>query len=224
MSCHEVFRIICARNSQNISAKQSNWLSIKMTTEPCVFIIESLRISDEDDDLYEGKVLSEILRLSKSKAKYIYIRTIKELEMAIEIFKQSKYRYLHISCHGAIDEIYLSLESLTFYKLGQMLGTCPENQRVFFSSCKVVNSNLARTLIRDAGCLSVMGPSKNINFGRATVFWASFYHLMLRKKARSMNKRKIVKIASSLRKEFDVDMSYFNRSKDVDDGFEEVSL
>lgn len=41
--------------------------------------------------------------------KYIYIRTEAELSMALEEFKFSNYRYLHISCHGS-DSIALTLD------------------------------------------------------------------------------------------------------------------
>jgi hypothetical protein len=45
------------------------------TTEPKVFIIESLEFDDEEKGRYEGGILSDILRLSGIETQYFYIRT-----------------------------------------------------------------------------------------------------------------------------------------------------
>ena len=55
-----------------------------MKSKPRVFIVESLRFSDENRDLFEGKLISRILALSCSQSKYTYLRTKKELEEVMD--------------------------------------------------------------------------------------------------------------------------------------------
>jgi len=195
-----------------------------MKTEPRVFIVESLRFSDEKDDLFEGKVLSRILKLSGSKTEYVYLRTKRELKKIIDRFKDSGYRYLHFSCHGNKSGIDLTLDNLSFAELGEMLASCLDKRRVFFSSCEVMNEKLAEALLRDTGCYSVIGPSKSINFDRAAIYWASFYHLMLRDEAKSMKWKRLKKHTATLQNLFGVHMRYFSTSKSAKNGFKEVPL
>jgi hypothetical protein len=194
-----------------------------MTTKPQVFIIESLRFKDESDDLFEGNVLSQMLRLTGSEPRYVYLRTRQELEKVIDKFKDSNFRYLHISCHGDSNGIGLTLDDLSFSDLAKILAPCLEKRRIFFSSCRVMNERLAAALLKGTNCYSIIGPSKNINFDRATAFWSSFYHLMLRDEARSMKHDKLQEYVASLQNIFGVHMRYFSTSKN-DNGFKEIPL
>ena len=195
-----------------------------MATKPQVFIIESLRFEDEQENLFEGKILSQMLKLSGSEPRYVYLRTKQELEEVIDQFEDSNFRYLHFSCHGSSKGIGLTLDHLSFGELSEMLAPCLEKRRVFFSSCRVMNETLAAALLKDTDCYSVIGPSKNINFDRATAFWSSFYHLMLRDEAKSMKRDELQKRTSSLQKLFGVHMRYFSTSRSADNGFKEVPL
>ncbi len=61
-------------------------------TIPEVFIIESPSIDDEDSSQQEGEILSKMLHLSgKSKTKYFYIRTKRELGKMIKMFDELKW-------------------------------------------------------------------------------------------------------------------------------------
>ncbi|MBI2412869.1 MAG: hypothetical protein HYV24_06645 [Deltaproteobacteria bacterium] len=195
-----------------------------MKTKPRIFIIESLRFSDEKKDLFEGKILSQILKISRSEAEYVYIRTKKELEKVIDNFGDSGYRYLHFSCHGNSRGIGLTLDDLSFEELGEILAPCLDKRRVFFSSCKVMNEKLAEVLLKGTGCYSVIGPSESINFDRAAIYWASFYHLMLRDEAVSMKREKLKEHTATLQKLFSIHMRYFSTSKSAKNGFKEVLL
>jgi hypothetical protein len=193
-------------------------------TKPRLFIVESLRFSDEKADLFEGKILSQILALSGSQSQYVYLRTKKELEEIIDEFDESGYRYLHLSCHGTKTGIDLTLDGISFHELGKMLSPCLEGKRVFFSSCKVMNERLASALLKKTGCYSVIGPSKSIDFDRAAIYWASLYHLMLRGGAKSMKRVDLEGRAASLQRVFGVQMRYFSTSKSAENGFKEVPL
>ena len=195
-----------------------------MKSKPNVFIVESLAFLDEEKGRFEGKIISQILKLSGSESKYVYLRTKKELKEVIDQFKNSGYRYLHFSCHGNESEISLTLNNLSFEELGNILEPCLKKRRMFFSSCKVVNERLAEVLLKNTGCYSVIGPSESIEFDRAAIYWSSFYHLMLRDEAKSMKRDSLKKNTASLRKLFDVHIRYFSRSESAGNGFQEVPL
>jgi hypothetical protein len=57
-----------------------------MKSKPHVFIVESLRFTDENDDLFEGKLISRILALSGSPSRYVYLRVLVQSEMEKKFF------------------------------------------------------------------------------------------------------------------------------------------
>ena len=129
----------------------------------------------------EGVIIQQILALGRSlPVKYIYIRTEAELSMALEEFKASSFRYLHISCHGADDAIRLTLDPLPFEDFVPVIAPYLKHRRLFFSACSVVNETLAKSLFEKSGCYSIIGPCREINFDDALMMWASFYHLAFR--------------------------------------------
>jgi hypothetical protein len=152
-------------------------------TQRGLFIIESLDREDEKSRR-EGVIIKQILTLSESlPVEYIYIRTEPELSMALEEFKRSRYRYLHISCHGSKDSISLTLDQLPFEDFAPLIAPYLKGRRLFFSACNVVNPLLADALMTQSECNSIIGPCRNINFDDALLMWASFYHLAFRDEA-----------------------------------------
>lgn len=96
-------------------------------TKPRLFIIELLRLDDEGDDLFEGCHLWKIPGPSDSHARYMYLRTRREFEEAIDLFDDSDYRYLHISCYGGKSGIELTFDDLSFGELGAETGASPRS-------------------------------------------------------------------------------------------------
>ncbi|OHV67157.1 hypothetical protein LCM4577_26760 [Mesorhizobium sp. LCM 4577] len=159
---------------------------------PEIFTIESLRLRDEDDASQEGQLLSKILHLSgKKRTKYFYIRTKRELEEIIDIFEDSNYRYLHLSCHADKAGIATTFDDISYAELGEMLRPCLEDRRVFVSACQMANDVCAKALLKNTGCYSLVGPVKKINFDDAAAFWITFYHLMFKTDGRSMKHRNV---------------------------------
>jgi hypothetical protein len=145
-----------------------------------LFIIESLDREDEKA-CREGVIIQQILALSGSlPVEYIYIRTEAELSMALEEFKSSKFRYLHLSCHGSDDSVFLTLDQLPFEDFVPVIAPYLNSKRLFFSACSVVNPMLASALMKNSRCHSVIGPSQSIFFHDSLLMWASFYHLAFR--------------------------------------------
>ena len=88
-------------------------------TKASVFIIESLTFEDEKNERFEGKFLSHILKLGGIETKYFYIRTKKEFKEVLNNFYDSKFRYLHISCHGDRKSLSLTLDDISHRESGR---------------------------------------------------------------------------------------------------------
>lgn len=183
------------------------------TTEPKVFIIESLEFDDEEKGRYEGSILSDILRLSGIQTQYFYIRTSKELNEVLGIFQKSGYRYLHISCHGGENSIWTTLDEITYDELGLILKDKLEKKRLFLSACSVVNKDLAKEIIPRTKCYSIIGPARDIGFNDAAIMWASFYHLMFKENSTSMIREGLLKNLQKVVDTFGEPLNYFSISK-----------
>lgn len=192
-------------------------------TKPEVFIIESLRLADEEGQMQEGEIITRMLRLSgKPDTKYYYIRTKRELGKMVDIFDESRYRYLHISCHANSTSMATTFDDVTFDELSELLVPCLDGRRVFVSACEMSNEKLARRLLRGTGCLSIIGPSKAINFADAAAFWVSFYHLMFKANERGMGRKDLRQCVRELAALYDVPINYFTSSKSASRGYRRV--
>lgn len=194
-----------------------------MKTEPELFIIESLTLDDERERRQEGDLLSRMLHLAgKSGTQYFYIRTKRELEEIIDVFDDSRCRYLHLSCHANRHGMATTFDSIPYAELGEMLSPCLEKRRVFVSACEMASENLAKELLPGSGCNSLIGPKRKINFDDAAAFWVSFYHLMFKLndlKMQRANLRRRIKELSAL---YEEPISYFAASKQHKRGFVRV--
>lgn len=179
-------------------------------TKPQVFIIETLEFKDEDLDLYEGRRISDMLRLGGKDCHYVYIRTKAELESVLEKFWDSNYRYLHLSCHGNSHGMTTTLnEDISFAEMGKIFGPYLERRRLFISGCKMTCHNLAKELIPKTDCFSILGPADKPNFADAAIFWASFYHCMFRHNEIGMVSRIMREKAAELASFFSIPMNFF---------------
>jgi hypothetical protein len=195
-------------------------------TDFSLFIIESLTFADEKAGRLEGKILGDLLRLSRQgiDIEYLYIRTWREFKKALTIFSRSKKRYLHISSHGNEKEVGLTLDAISLSKFGTELAPYVKNRRVFFSACEVATEELASAVMRGSGCYSVIAPKAEISFGDAAIMWASFYHLMFRDpQADSIQGGKIRWALRRLHHAFGEEFAYFNKA-DNDNGYETVDV
>lgn len=195
-----------------------------MKTTPDVFIIESLRFKDEEAGYPEGHFLSHILRLSGRKVRYVYIRTRKEFEEVLDQFKDSNFRYLHLSCHSNKSGIALTLDNLSIDELGELLRPVIDKRRVFLSACELATPKLATALLKETDSYSVVGPSRTIDVDESALFWASVYHLMFKNEAKSMKQNDLRDRLAKAAALFNVKMRYFSKEKSAADGWKEISL
>ena len=183
---------------------------MSVSLEPSVYIVESLRFEDESARRLEGRILKSILKLSDKKAVYTYIRTRKELKAVLRRFTEAEMRYLHISCHGSQDSIQLTLDSIPFEEFGRIVKPhLTDRRRLFFSACEVVNENLARAVMGNSCCWSIIGPDLPVTFGDAALMWASFYHLVFRENPDGMNREQIKSALERIHQAFSVRFKYF---------------
>ena len=114
-----------------------------------------------------------MLRFHEKHPKYRYVRTTEQFSDAIEEFAKSRYRYLHISANANDAALFFTNnESIDFEEMRSIVGPYLGGRRVFFFACGIVNDKLADKLMRGTGCLSIIGPKREIYFSSAAIIWA----------------------------------------------------
>jgi hypothetical protein len=161
-------------------------------TDAEVCIVESLDFFDERERK-EGEIISRTLRLTGKSPHYSYVRSRLELEAFLEEYKRSKYRYLHLSCHGNKGGFGTTVDFIPAADLLALLSKIKGNRRLFISSCCACTASFGKSLIDKSEWLSVVGPVGKIHHDDAAIFWTSFYHMMFNKNPDSMNNRNIIK-------------------------------
>ena len=173
---------------------------------PGTFVIESNQFNDEDDERQEGQVLQAMLKLTGRPVLYRYIRTQMELAVILKQFHDSRFRYLHLACHGTGTGIALTMETIHFVSLANLLAPVLNDRRLFISACNSVRHALANPIFKNSSCYSVIGPRGDITFPKAAISWASFYSVMSRK---AMNRTKIIQRLDGVCKVFGVRFNAF---------------
>jgi len=193
-------------------------------TDPGVFIIESLTFDNERDQRCEGQLISNILHLNNIRSDYYYIRTKREFIEVLDLFYQSNFRYLHLSCHGDKQNIHLTLDTIPYKELGKLLETHLFKKRLFLSACEAANADLAKEIIKPTGCYSVIGPVKKIEFRDAAITWAAFYHLMFRNNAKSMFRKDLIRNLQKTVNTFEQPLNYFSTSRKSKTGIKKRAI
>ncbi len=186
---------------------------MKKKSLPQLFIIESLRIQDEEAHIQEGDIISRMLTLSgKKDTKYFYIRTHRELQEIAKLFRISSYRYLHIACHANECGIDTTFETISNPALSAILRDCLYNTRLFVAACEMANKFLAERLFRETKILSFAGPSVAIRVDDAAAL-VSFYHLMFKKDDGSMENKDVRDVLNKLSNLYSVKINFFVRKR-----------
>ncbi len=175
-----------------------------------VFIIESMDIKNEIKGKLDGYTLKRTLDLCDIPNKYFYIRTCLELEKIIKLFDRSRFKYLHIACHGNENELSFTYESISFDQLDITIGPYLYHRRLFLSACKVARFELARYFVPKYHCFSVIGSPDSIDYDKAAVFWSSFYFLMYSCDKTNMFQRDMMPILENTTRLFGLDLNYFS--------------
>lgn len=179
-------------------------------TVPQFFIIESLGLEDENEDRFEGKFLYNYLKILNKKPIYFYIRSRRELHMVADQFRQSRYRYLYLSCHGDKEAIYTTCDRIIFEDFASIFNKKLEHRRLFVSGCSVGQLEFAQSLFeKNGGMYSLTAPKKDVPFTQTLPFWTSFYYLMESIDSKSMKSATIYPSLQLCANMFDIDIVHF---------------
>ena len=171
-----------------------------------VFIIESLR----KGDFFDGKNLSEILKLSEISNKYREVHSNDDFIKAINEFKKSSLRYLHISCHADMKGIEINGDDISNSELSRIFRNKIRRKRIFLSACKGSNRNMATAVISKCGGQSVIGTPINLYFDKAALFWPSFYHVIYCVDEKKMNRGNLSAVLKKCVDLFEIPINYYN--------------
>lgn len=180
------------------------------TSEYGVFIIESMDAINERQGNLDGYALKTILDLCGIPNIYYHIRTKLELEEVLKEFETSKFRFLHIACHGNKKELALTYESIEFSELEMILGDYLYHRRLFLSACEVAVFELAQFFIPKYHCFSVIGTPNEITYDKAAIFWSSFYYFMYSNDSTRMVQVDILPTLLKVSEFFNINLNYFS--------------
>ncbi|MBF0482455.1 MAG: hypothetical protein HQK81_09745 [Desulfovibrionaceae bacterium] len=176
-------------------------------TKPEVFIIESLDKKDEKAKRFEGEVLATMLRLAGKNPKYYYFQSKDELPHLVGLYRQSQYRYLHISSHASDTHISLTNCDLTYSEFADYFNGHLKLRRLFFSACQVGNRNFVSTISSvNKGMHSIIAPIENIQFDHAAALWSALYVSMFTKNISGMKNTDLIDRIKALRILFPVNL------------------
>ncbi|MFK8398126.1 hypothetical protein M2D07_006395 [Pseudomonas sp. BGr12] len=174
-----------------------------------VFIIESLRVNDEIEQRYEGRRLADILRMAGKNPKYFYFQEKKELPHILQIFKESKYRFLHFSCHATLSRIITTRDFYTYPEFAQELKGVLKLRRAFFSACELGNQLFSTCLAgTNKGMHSITAPAEEIRFDHAAAIWSSLYVSIFTSGKNNVTHGDVVKRLKMLGTLFPVDLHF----------------
>jgi hypothetical protein len=178
-------------------------------TVPEVFIFESLAKADEESKRYEGKLIADMLHLAGKNPKYYYFQSEEELPHMLALFRQSKYRYIHISAHASETHVATTNGSLTYSQFADFFSGHLRLRRLFFSACQVGNQKFVDAVAaKNKGMHSIVAPAENIRFDHAAALWSAFYISMFTENNESMKGCEIEKRLKALTRLFPVDFFF----------------
>lgn len=141
-----------------------------------VFIIESLTPEDEAANRLEGQRIADFLRLAGKQPHYYYFHSKNELPSLLDLFRQSDYRFLHMSCHASMDAVATTKDQISYAEFARICAGYLPLRRAFFSACELGNELFSTCLAaRNKGMHSIVAPAEHIFFDHAAAIWSTFY-------------------------------------------------
>lgn len=181
-------------------------------TKPETFILESLEHEDEKAARLDGKILHDVLKLHGKKPLYYYFRTQRELIEFSKIFRESGYRYLHLSCHGGDNIIQYTFGHSTYNDFAEIFDKKLHNRRLFISGCNLGNMDFAKEIFAtNGGMYSITAPTKKVFFDQSISFWSAFYYMMHAWDSTMMKKRRLNQVLTQLATIFEIPLAHYFR-------------
>ncbi len=183
-------------------------------TKPETFILESLGHEDEKEARLDGKILYEVLKLHGKKPLYYYFRTQRELVEFAKIFRESGYRYLHLSCHGGEDIVQYTFGSSSYKDFAGIFDKKLHNRRLFVSGCNLGNMHFASEIFTtNGGMYSITAPTKKVYFHQSISFWSAFYYMMHAWDSSMMKKQRLSQVLTQLATIFEMPLAHYFRDQ-----------
>ncbi len=181
-------------------------------TKPETFILESLAHEDELATRLDGKVLYDVLKLQGKNPLYYYFRTQRELVEFSKIFRDSGYRYLHLSCHGNAETVSYTFGESVYTEFARLFERKLHNRRLFVSGCNLGNMNFAKAIFAtNGGMYSVTAPTKKVFFDQSISFWSAFYYMMHAWDSSAMKKKRLNQVFNQLSTIFEMPLAHYYR-------------
>lgn len=176
-----------------------------------LFIIESLDIKEEINGISEGRIIKDTLNILGQRPYYCYVRNSKEFKQALELFRHSSYRYLHLSCHGEAGAIHTTLEIIPNPLLAEILSGKLKNRRLFVSACETGAKDLTQLIWEsNKGINSIASPLDKVDFSIMCAFWIAFYTKIFKDPKMSMKATKIKSALTPLCKFYGIRINWSN--------------
>ena len=174
--------------------------TIGLREDADVFIIEALKSEDYARNLADGKHLENQLNLLGFHPIYRRALSKDDFVCAVNEFTRSNYRFLHISCHGDMENVFIyDKDVLTYDEMATILKPNIKNARLTFSACNLGNKDFMMKLFRTKGELhSVLAPCEETFFDKASIFWNSFYTLLFRSAREASKSNSKVSISNDM--------------------------
>lgn len=172
-----------------------------------IYIIESLR----GGELKDGEYLNKILKLSKIKSRYKWAKNREDFKELLKGFVKSGFRYLHLSCHSDETGIEINREEISNEELEIYLNNDLKNRRIFMSTCRGANKDLAARLICKCGALSLIGTPADLHFHKSALFWPPFYYTMNELDEHKMSSENLKKTLQTYVDLFKISINYYSR-------------
>lgn len=178
-------------------------------TKPEVFIIESLSVEDEAERRFEGRILSEMLFLAGKNPKYYYFQSKDELSHLVGLFRQSQYRYLHISTHASLTHVNITDGDISYSEFAKHFEGHLNLRRLFFSACEIGNELFVKVMAaKNKGMHSITAPVQKIQFDHAAALWSALYVSIFTENKTSMKHADIRNRLVALRSLFPIDFHF----------------
>lgn len=175
-----------------------------------IFIIEGM-----EKDASESPMLKKMLSLTKVNPliKIKKVRSRADFKKAIQSFKNSDFKFLHISTHGGTNYLKFENDKIEIPEFVDIIGPVSTDRRIFLSACSFATFNMAKEIIPKYHCLSIIGSPDIVDVDKAAVFWTSFYFLIFKiheSKDVSINQEVFFKVFKKLTSAFEYNLEYFS--------------
>lgn len=144
--------------------------------------VEIIECLDKNDPGSEGRCLEHIFKLMEIDTRYSHVSSIDALLQAIA---KSKFRYIHVSAHGATGDEDQFKGWWTPKGIGSKSKVAELNGKVkataiISTACRSGSKGFGRYVVNELGCKYFIAPTGSPRFYNASLFAHIFYHKLFK--------------------------------------------